>query len=199
MSHAAHRAPGAAFERVTRRLVAAAEDSRVAAAEGLLGLAERADAAERAAAERTGPATAVPDELDLALRRLLEQRDPEPAAPASSPVRPSTTRPEFTALLHQLQATTSSTTPPAPPSTPPPAPTLAPAPAAVPAAYREAAEAVAPISPSPAAPAAPAIPTVPAVPAVPAVPPQGGAPAIERHTLGHPRADRVGAPQPGPA
>jgi hypothetical protein len=83
---------------------------QVAAQEGLLGLARRADAAELAAARPEQPA--VPDALDLALRRLLE---PEPASVLAgtgasqwgaqtvhSTVHPSTSRPEFTALLDQL-------------------------------------------------------------------------------------------------
>jgi hypothetical protein len=122
-----------ALDRFTRRLTAAAEDPEVAAREGILGLAQRADAVELAAARPAQPA--VPDALDLALRKLLE---PEPAsalatgassttgAPSTagalatalstglsveqsttqSPVHPSTDRPEFTALLDQLLAPT---------------------------------------------------------------------------------------------
>ena len=58
---------GRRLERLTRRLAAAAGDPGVAAEEGILGLAQRADAVELAAAVAAQPA--VPDALDLALRK----------------------------------------------------------------------------------------------------------------------------------
>jgi hypothetical protein len=98
-----------ALDRFTRRMTAAADDPAVAAREGLLGLADRADAAERAAAPMMAahvPARA-PDALDDALRKLLEPQPAEALAPAADPGaqlsgQPSTSRPEFTALLDQL-------------------------------------------------------------------------------------------------
>ncbi len=134
-----------ALDRFTRRLAAAAEDPEVAAREGILGLAQRADAVELAAARPAQPA--VPDALDLALRKLLE---PEPANSLATTAQPSTaqpstaqpstaqastSRPEFTALLDQLLAPTR----PEAPAAVVPAPRAA-GPAqqpSVPPAYRE--------------------------------------------------------------
>jgi hypothetical protein len=205
-------AAGGALDRFTRRLTAAAEDPEVAAREGLLGLAQRADAVELAAARPAQPA--VPDALDLALRKLL---DPETAAPANrpefaallepagalaattggSPVHPSTSRPEFTALLDELLVPTRA--PEAPVAVVPgPRPnesassswgsSQAPQPGAssVPPAYRE-------VSLPPAAPAysqAPAAQPAAVQPAAsqsaPTPPPAALAPAhpVGRHTLG---------------
>jgi hypothetical protein len=170
---------GSAFDRLTRRLVAAAEDPRVAAAEGLLGLAERADAVELAASlPGTGTPSATSgsaggsDALDLALRRLLEQRDPEPAYAAPSPVQPSTSRPEFTALLDQLR--TSTTSAPMPASMPVSVAASMPVSvaASMPAAYREVAASPAPVM---------------------SIPTQGGPAPIERQTLGRTRVGQSAA------
>ncbi|HVN13075.1 MAG TPA: hypothetical protein VMT69_13350 [Kineosporiaceae bacterium] len=169
MTHAGEHPPGPAFERLTRRLVAAAEDPRVAAAEGLLDLADRADAVERASAERASGSPQVPEALDLAVRRLLDQRAPGAVGTTASPVRPSTTSPEFTALLDGLRTTTSARSS----VTTAPGSAQAAVPAGLPAAYRAAAVPLA---------------TSPPVSAIPAQP---GPPAIERHTLGRHRADAV--------
>jgi hypothetical protein len=178
-----------------------ATDPRAAGADGLLGLAERADAAElavsghppRIPAPRSGDtSTDGADSLDLALRRLLEQRDPEPAS--ASPVRPSTSRPEFTALLDQLQTSTATSAQPAwavpaarpehvvvQPAPAPVATPTAPAPAPVPAAYRDAALPAGTAGPTALPAATAAGPTQPAATSTAAAP-------IERHTLGRTRA-----------
>jgi hypothetical protein len=172
----ADRAPAA--DRLTRRLARAAGDPRVAAEEGILGLAERADAVELAGARTTGDSSEV---LDLALRSLLEHES------APSPVKPSTMRPEFTTLLDQLRTTAGAPTPPAPPA---PAPAARPVPAAV-----SAASAVSPTSSSSPAAAASAAyrgaagsqaPVTPVAPVVPLQP----RPLLERQTLGRGSADR---------
>ena len=157
-------APGGATERFTRRIAAAAEDPRVAAAEGLLGLADRADAAELALAPGVRSSTsssfaaaesAVDDALDLALRRLLEQQPATvpavPVGPAAPAVRPSTDRPEFTALLDQLRAGTDPVAAPVPTlvaALPAQRPAPAPAASPVPAAYLAAAAPAAPPEPA---------------------------------------------------
>jgi hypothetical protein len=229
--------PGGATQRLAERLAAAAADPRVAAAEGLLGLADsadRADAVELAALvpavatahpalalQGTGAganastslaaaSTAVEDALDLALRRLLEQQ-PAGASRTASSVRPSTARPEFTALLDQLRGGAEAPAPaPSPVAVIPaqrPAPVTAhetaaatttggaaPAASVVPAAYRAvAAPAPAPqpafTAPAPAFTApAPATPAEP--PAAPTAAPTA-APVVERHVLG--RTTRTGA------
>ena len=167
-----------ALDRFTRRLAAAADDPQVAAREGLLGLADRADAAERATAGAPflppSPAP-VPDALDEALRKLL---DAAPAPVAASPVQPSTSRPEFTALLDQLLAPARPPAVAAVPAPRSPEPVLSAAaagpagaaasasgPSQVPPAYREA-----------------SLPPVPRRAPAPAPAPAQG--AVERHTLG---------------
>ncbi len=100
----------------------------------------------------------------------------------AAPVRPSTTRPEFTALLDQLRSTAGGTgaapvAPPAPvltapaPPAPAPVPTSVATPAVVAAAYE--------IPEAPVAPVA-MIPTQRTAPVVP---------IVERQTLGHARRD----------
>jgi hypothetical protein len=191
----ADRAP--AVDRLTRRLAAAAGDPQVAAEEGILGLTDRADAAELAGTRTTGDSSEV---LDLALRSLLDRES------ASSPVKPSTMRPEFTTLLDQLRTTAGTPTPPAAPA-PAPAPATRPAPAA--AAVRVPAQppapaagsATSPVSATSAASAAyrgaagtpaPAARVAPVAPVAPVVPLQPR-PLLERQTLGRGSADRTPA------
>jgi hypothetical protein len=181
----ADRAP--AVDRLTRRLAAAADDPIVAAEEGILGLTDRADAAELAGARTAADNS---DVLDLALRTLLERES------APGPVKPSTMRPEFTTLLDQLRATASTPSAPPPPAPAPAAPSAparaavrvpahAAAPAAVSPGTASAATAAyrgAGVTQTPAAPATPA-PVTPVVPLQPR-------PLLERQTLGHGSADR---------
>jgi hypothetical protein len=177
----ADRAP--AVERLTRRLASAAGDPRVAAEEGILGLADRADAAELAGAGAGADTSQV---LDLALRTLLE-RESTPTA-----VKPSTMRPEFTTLLDQLRTTAGAPTPPpapapAPPPAPAPAPVRAPvtAPTPAPAAARVPSQAPAPATVSAAYRGA----TTAGTPVAPVVPLQPRV-LVERQTLGRAPAER---------
>ncbi|HYJ76603.1 MAG TPA: hypothetical protein VEV65_13435, partial [Kineosporiaceae bacterium] len=177
----ADRAP--AVERLARRLAAAAGDPKVAAEEGILGLADRADAAELAGARTSGDASQM---LDLALRTLLERES------APSPVKPSTTRPEFTTLLDQLRTTAGAPAAPAPQPQPAPAAQAAPAPipaprlpAQTPAQTPVQTPAAAAVSAASAAYGAPtAAPVAPVVPLQPR-------PLLERQTLGRGTADRA--------
>ncbi len=178
-----------------------------AAPDGLLGLADRADAAELAAAHPAPAAPpAAPDALDLALRRLLE---PEPAgAAATAPGQPSTSRPEFTALLDQLLVPAAPVAPAPVPvpatATPAPVPATATAPPA-PAAVASAPVAMVPTprapepAPQPAVSPAPPLPaSVPpayqevSLPRTPATP--APAVAVERHTLGRTTRPGEGVP-----
>jgi len=173
----ADRAP--AVERLTRRLARAGGDPRVATEEGILGLADRADAVELAGARTSADTSQV---LDLALRTLLE-RESEP-----TPVKPSTMRPEFTTLLDQLRTTAGTPAPPpAPAPTRAPTPVRAPiaAPAPAPAAGRVPAQSPTPATVSAAYRGAAAAGT-PVAPVVPLQP----RPLVERQILGRASAER---------
>ncbi len=198
-----------ALERFTRRLAAAADDPAVAAREGLLGLADRADAAERAdlagrsnatAAASARPAPLVPDALDDALRRLLEPTPvTAPSAPAAAPaatadaVQLSTSRPEFTALLDQLLAPARAGDPaaavaglPTPrgpePAAPAPAPVAEQSGAGLSPSGWPASTPVPPAYREASLPPAPVTPTPPPAPPAPPAPPVQH--AVARHTLG---------------